>query len=143
MGSETMDIIIKVVIPVILAFVSGGGLVAYFKYRQEKPQANADVIVTFANGWEKYASKLEARLDLSDKRISELTEFYEKKIEILTLTYDQKVEAKDRRIRDLENRVEILEDELHKYQTIETKTEVAREDLHASVDTSIDQLKDN
>ena len=139
--SSYFDTFTKVILPVTLAFVSGGGLVAYFKYKKEKPQANADVIVTFANGWEKYAQKLENRLDLSDKRISELTEFYEKKLQLLTDTYERRVAEKDKRINQLEERVEVLEKELHRYQVVEGKTEIARDELHQSVDKSINQIQ--
>lgn len=143
-----MEQIFPFILPVVLALLTGGGLTGYFVYRGNKPKTeaeakriNADVIVTFADGWEKYAKTMENRMSEMEiryeKRISDL----EKLIEDKDKAHAKVVLEKDRRIDELEDRVNYLEEELERYQRAESKVEIVKENLHQSVDENLDQMK--
>lgn len=145
--------ILQILAPVLGGFLGVGGIGAYFAYRSAKPKSeaeankvNAEVVVTFADGWEKYAKKLEERLDIAEKAIAENSRALDEQDK----KYREIIAKKDAEIKDLqdrnvvlEERVATLEAENHKYKTADGKVEDARTTLHQSVDSAVDELKVN
>lgn len=124
-------------VPIVSAFLGAGGFGAYFIYKGNKPKnsaeaqkLSADVIVTFADGWQKYAEKLETRMDEMEKNF-----------DLKEKTYTQALLSKDEKIKELEGRINVLEAELELREGIKQKAEEAREILHHSVDDSINEIK--
>lgn len=130
--------VLKILGSVFLGILGAGGIGGgYFAYKSNKPKNDAeskkleaDVVVTFADGWKKYADKLE-------ERMSEL----EQSIETKDKAHAKVVIEKDLRIDKLEKRVRELELELERYREMKGKVEIAQTDLHHSVDSTFDDLK--
>lgn len=109
------------VVPIILALVTGGGLVAYIKYLQTRPEALAKArSINISSGGEliehykEYIQDLEKRLGRVEKRYDDLKEEIEKKdVETYKLLTE-----KDREIAQLKRRVGDLEEELKLYKKI-------------------------
>lgn len=132
----TFDQILTALSPAAGLFIAGG-IGRYYSYKAGKPKSaaeaqkiNAEVVVTFAEGWRSYAEKLERRSEDLEKRLSanehEITALQraihdqdeknrETLIEKNTQIYDLQV-----RNRVLESRVNDLERELSKYKQAAT-----------------------
>ena len=141
------DNIIQIVAPILAAFLGAGGIGAYFAYRGSKPKTsaeaqkiNADVVVTFADGWQKLYNEMKTRVDEieahAEKRIGDL----EKLISEKDLAHEKVVIEKDKRIDELEQRVTDLEKELERYKKIEGKVTEVKQGLHDDVDNRMDQM---
>lgn len=135
----SVDIFKAIIVPILLAFLTGGGGVAgYLKYKTERPsvksqsrKTDAEAETLFANGWKDLAQGLEARITNLEKLMATREAEYLKTLK-----------EKEREIVALNARIDGLELELNKYKTTTTeKIEVAKEDIHIAVDESIDQLK--
>lgn len=125
----------------ILAPIVGGGLgvravSSYYVYRRNKPKTaaeaqkiDAEIVVTFADGWRTYAEKMEAqaaklgaRLDANEREIDDLKEAMRNQDEKNRQTLREKneqiydLQSKNRK---LELRVNDLEIELSRYRSAE------------------------
>lgn len=148
----TLIEILKLLAPIIGGFLGVGGIGAYYSYRSTKPKTeaeakkvDADVVVTFAEGWQKYAEKLEKRLDDTEKGITALKAAMENQ----ATEYKRIIAEKDTEIKDLqdhnrslENRIDDLENELTKYKQIDTKVNTVRGMLHEGVEVATETLKE-
>lgn len=92
---------IKVFIPIIAAFVTGGGLVAFVKFLSDRPgnlakarQVNVTAEITIGEQWKIYAEKIEKRMDEQGKEFA------------------RQMREKDEEIKKLKDRVFDLEQEL-------------------------------
>lgn len=132
----TLEQFLNVIAPVLGGCLGSGGIVAYYAYKSNKPKTaaeaqriNADVVVTFAEGWKAYAEKLEMRLDATEavqadlrreigRLQSAIRDQDEKNRQTLQEKNDQiyRLQAKNQ---DLERRVGDLEEELLKYRQAE------------------------
>jgi hypothetical protein len=79
--------------PVIVALAGGGALAAFLTYRKDRPKTEAEaakvkaeVVVTFADGWEKLAREtllrfdaLNIRFDAADKELRRLRDLIDEK----------------------------------------------------------------
>lgn len=143
--------ILKIIAPIIGGFLGVGGIGAYYAYKASLPtntaganKINADVVVTFAEGWRQYAEKLESRLEKNEQEVARLKEAIaeqDTRYGLIIKEKDNEIAELQEHNRTLELRIDDLEKEMGNYRRLETKTEVAREDLHKSVDESIDTLK--
>jgi len=120
---------LKIISPILAGFLSVGGIGAYFSYKSKKPineaeakKVNAEVAVTFADGWQKYAQKLEDRLAEMDRKVDALSLEMNKQAQ----EYREIIQKKDVEIKDLQNqnhnlelRIEDLESELVKYKKLD------------------------
>jgi hypothetical protein len=113
------NFVIQILTPVLAAFLGAGGIGAYYVYKGNRPKTaaeaqkmNAEVLVTFADGWKNYAEKMEEKNSLLEKENNLLRE-----------------------------RITLLEQELIKYKDKELKLDVARTGLHKAVDENIDEIK--
>lgn len=106
----------------------------------------------------RYATKIEADNDKLRVHLDKVIEEFESRLKRMEIALEEEKEEnaklkeekiiliqekKDLNIKidNLEARIDILEKELKKYQVVEAKVETTRDDLHASVDSSIDNLK--
>jgi len=135
--------IAQTVAPAIAGFLAVGGIGSLFAYWSAKPKTqaealkiNSEVVVTFATGWEKYANKLEERLEATEKKQMELSQV----LDAQELKYRDIISQKDTEIKNLQNRVGVLEEELERYKPTSDKQNTAREAIHESVDTAMDNL---
>lgn len=120
-----LETLLQIIAPIIAAFLSVGGIGAYFSYRQNKPKTEAeaqrieaDVVVTFAEGWKQLAEKLESKVNKLEIDIAKLRQALDEQDE----KYQSIIRTKDKEILDLqakndilEKRVDELELELAKY----------------------------
>lgn len=102
---------IDFVLPIVLAFITSGGAVAFLKYWGGKPesfararQANVTSELTLADGWKQYAERLEKRLQEMERK------------------FDRAIAVKDEEIQRLKTHVDNLETELEKYRRVAVKT---------------------
>lgn len=113
--------ILSLFIPVLAAFLTGGGIVAYFRYLETKPenakkarQINVTAEAQLGEAWAKYAERLERRIDgmekANDRRVKDL----ETHIEELERVHAQQLREKDEEIGRLKRRIKTLETELEK-----------------------------
>ncbi len=122
---------IKDFTPIILGVMGVlGGSYGYFYYKSTKPKSvaeaqklNAEVVVTFADGWQKYAEKIEARMTDMEKR------------------YEKTIQIKDAEIMELKRRVKDLENQIDKYRIKEGKIDEVKQNLHISVENELDTIK--
>lgn len=145
------ETIVQIIGPGAVGLVAAGAIAAWFKYRGDKPvtdanasKVQADIVVTFADGWKNLYKEVLDRLDHMEEQMAKQKQ-----------EHDKLIFAKNEEIKELKNRLnkaefdvarlkqeaDDLRMELQKYQRIETTTEEARETLHNSVDQSIDQIK--
>ncbi len=110
-----------IILPIALAFLSGGGIVAYFRYLETKPenrqkarQINATAEVTLGEGWSKLAEKLERRLEASERANEARIKGLERQIADNEKEHRRIVEEKDQEIKRLKRRITVLERELEK-----------------------------
>lgn len=142
--------ILKILSPVLTAVIAvGGGGAGYFWYKATRPKTsaeaqklNAEVVVTFADGWQKLYNEVLTKMEQMEGR-------YEKRVtdlETLIRSKDEEharvVAEKDQRISDLEKRVDDLEAELEKYKGVEARVEVVKEGLHTDVDKRMKTIKE-
>lgn len=132
--------ILKIIAPVVAGFLSVGGIGAYFSYKSKRPvneaeakKVSAEVAVTFADGWQKYAQKLEDRLADMDKKVDMLQLEMNKQAQ----EYREVIQKKDIEIKDLQNqnhnlelRIEDLESELVKYKKLDGGTYAIEKPKH-------------
>lgn len=128
----TVNDVVSILAPILGGFLGVGGIGAYYKYRGNKPKTaaeaqkiNAEVVLTFADGWKDYAAeiksyagKLEGRLDVNDKEIQDLRTAIREQDEKNRITLhekDEQIYELQTRNRNLEQRVYDLEIELSKY----------------------------
>lgn len=123
---------LSIIGPIIGGFLGVGGVGAYYSYKSSKPKTfaeaqkiNAEVVLTFADGWKAYAEKLERRSEDLDVRLhSNEEDIY--KLQQAIRDQDEKnrrtLKEKDDQIYDLqaknrtlERRVSDMELELSKY----------------------------
>lgn len=150
--------IVQVLAPVLGGFLGVGGIGAYFAYRSAKPKTeaeakklNAEVVVTFADGWKLYSEKLEKRLEMTEIKLSEVATAQEaqeaKYREIIRIKDDEIGELREtnRVLKEnnmvLEGRLDALETELRLYKTSDGKQADTRQQLHSDVNKAMDNLK--
>lgn len=150
------------IITIVGSLLSGGTLVAFInwmanskKSKAEARNVNVTAEVTLGEGWKAYADKMEKRFDESEKKFNERIKELEKTIDENKKAYEATLQIKNKEITDLTDamstmkrknttlseRVDNLQAELDKYKKMDQQTELAREDLHHSVDASIDNIK--
>lgn len=127
----TLEQLLTTLSPAAGLFIAGG-IGGYYSYKSNKPKTaaeaqkiNAEVVLTFADGWKAYAEKLErrseeleARLNANEEEITKL----QRAIRDQDEKNRQTLQEKDRQIDDLqaknrtlERRVSDLESELSRY----------------------------
>lgn len=141
--------ILKVLSPVltaVIAVAAGGG--GYFWYKATRPKTtaeaqklNAEVVVTFADGWQKLyqevLDKMQKMEDRYEARVTGLEAMIREKDE----AHSRVVAEKDKRIDELEKRVDDLEAELEKYRGVGKKVDRVKESLHHDVESKLDEIK--
>lgn len=111
--------------PIVAGFLGVGGVGAYYSYKASKPKTsaeaqkiNAEVVLTFADGWKSYAEKLETRLTTNEVDILKLQRDIRDQDEKNRMTLqekDRQIDDLQSKNRTLERRVSDLELELSKY----------------------------
>lgn len=108
--------------PVVISFITAGGigsLVTYFmtksKIASEVKKIDAETVTTLADGWQKYAQKLEERIDEMEQKYEDRIHDLEILMNEREVIYNQTIADKDNRIVELEGRVSALEAELIRY----------------------------
>lgn len=141
---ETSDIFTKIVTPIIAALGTTGVITGYWAYRSSRPKTlaeakktDAEVVTTFAKGWEDLYKEVYNRLEKMEDRYAKLE---------LHLAEREKAHAeasriKDARIAELQDNVAKLQADLLRYEIVNTQVEVVKEGLHAAVDDNLEQLK--
>jgi len=87
--------------------------------------------VTYADGWERYAGRLEIRVAALEKQFEEQES-----------RHDAEIKAKNTRITELEARVATLEHELSKQLQLNDKVDEVKGVLHETVEQGLEGLKD-
>lgn len=130
MSPEFIEVL-KIIGPVLAAVASGGAFAAYYNYKGGKPKTaaeaqklQADVVVTFAEGWKGYAEKLEGRLERTENDIAALRKALEEqddKYRGIIKQKDEEIAKQDREIASLKaknGRLEARVAELEKINSI-------------------------
>lgn len=106
MNSSIIIQIATILVPIITAALTGGGIVAYFNYRAGRPESDAKANqlnvtseISVADAWQKYAQQVE-------KRFTELE-----------AKYDKAINLKDKQIEILVQQVNDLKSALSKYES--------------------------
>lgn len=140
--------LLKILAPVLGGFLAVGGIGSYYGYKSlkakrsaEAQKINAEVVVTFADGWQKYAEKLEKRMEEMEGRYEKRIVDLERLIEDKDKAHAKVVIDKDKRIDELEARVNELENQLAHYQGKDAQIDTVRDTLHHSVDENMETLK--
>jgi len=129
--------ILKILATALGGVLGTGGITAFYYYRTNRPktdaearQIRANVENTFADGWERYASKLEARQD-----------YLEKKLDDQEATCNKILATKDEEIRSLKRRVFDLETKVAKYEDKAGKVDEVKVVIHEAVEENVNKLK--
>lgn len=144
MNKDTIVILISVLSTPVL-----GALVAqYFgrkKTKEEVKNLNITGEINLGDSWQKYAlqqqkDKEELRKEFTEK-IESLRNDHNKEIEIMRAEFNEITDAKNIRIKILEDRVQELETEVNKYKNINNTIDLVTETIHNSVSSASEQIK--
>lgn len=117
---KSMDYIAPILMAIAAVF---GAVGLYFTNRANNAQS-------YATGWQGYAKKLEERITALERDLQQRS-----------LVHANELLYKNKRIKDLEGRVDYLEGELIKYQELTSKVDIAKEHIHEVVESSIEDAK--
>lgn len=137
----TFNELLSILVPIAGGGLGVGSISAYYSYKSSKPKTlaeaqkiNAEVVLTFADGWKTYAAKLDERLNENDQEIRELKKAIRDQDEKNRQTLrekDEQISELQAKNRSLERRVNDLEMELLKYQQVEQGKSVDVKDRDA------------
>jgi chromosome segregation ATPase len=139
--------IIQLFSPILLAGLTGGSLVAYFNYRSKRPEslARANAIdATTSEGitkqWERYAEKIETRMNEMSAEIEALRKDVHEKERATAEKVVEIIELK-RQVKDLYSKNRELERRLKVYETVGEKVENAKIEIHHTVEEQLNDIK--
>ncbi len=146
--------ILKIVGP-ILGGGAGVGLISgYYSYISNRPKTlaeaqkiNSEVVVTFAEGWQKYSENLEKRLNENERRTAEIQRLMLDQEAV----YEEMIKHKDIEIADLQDKLreqEIRINDLQKEVNLcKSAGKIASEEVHTQMhedlNTGIDKIGDS
>lgn len=105
---------------------------AYVAFKKSNTDSRATTItgeIGLADGWQKYAKKLEDRITALEQGVIEREK-----------VYIQAIKEKDQRIDELEQRIDDLETEVDKYRNLSTKVVEAKDNIKETVENSLGEI---